>query len=510
VLNRTKLIIVAAGVVASGCQWPGRSQTPENSVRMDPIAVQQVRAYPETVTGLFVSLVDFEEVAGGPRGFEQVKGFAIRPAGAGAEFKFVVNITRTGAGAMAVTLPKGSELVFNIPGFGDFSGYTLLSVAVYSERLRDDLVVSLSTDAASWRSHRKLIKPGWNTVLIDIQQLESRSDFDIAGVQAIALAFTDAAGPVRFNLDDIMLINNARELGPTPRGLTVRKSGLGYAVSLPGREDPLRLTQQTDGLWRFDACQPTVQILGPDDTPPPGGELLERMGARRVGHVEVLEVNGIRVRLANTWYFPARAGEWVSMGVRRIRWEYTFYGDGRWVTHVELNNSGGQEIAAVRIRLGERAAWSDGSLADELVVRPFAGPVGRWSYLLAPNGLRQQALQKNHLETATVTANVAAGDVFAAGDFDRDRFDESQGCYFLASSKGHCRFTIDPPPDGLLDAAFRIAGKWPGRVSVNCNGLAIRKVVRLADGSALFVVPGWVRQATAVEVAGRISPVQDR
>jgi len=477
---------------------------------MDSIVVQQARAYPETVTGLFVSLVDFEDVRGGPRGFEQVEHFTIRPSAAGAELRFVVNITRTGAGAMAVTLPKGSELVFNIPGFGDFSGYKLLSMAIYSERLRDDLVVSLSTEASSWRSHRRLIKPGWNTVLIDIQHLESRRDFDIAGVQAIGLSFTDAAGPVRFNLDDIMLVDNARELGPTPAGLTVRKSGLTYTLTLPGRDSPLRLAQQTDGLWRLDACQPTVRIIGPDNPPPGAGELLERMGPRRVGRVELLEVNGIRVRLVNTWYFPARAGEWVSMGVRRIRWEYTFYGDGRWVTHVELNNSGGKEIASVRLRLGEQAAWSHGVLTRELVVRPFEGPVGRWSYLLAPRGLQQKALQRSYLETAAVKVNIAAADVFADGDLDRDRFDESQGCYFLASSKGHCRFTIKPPAAGLLNPVFRIAGKWQGPLSVNCNGLAIRKVVRLSDGSAIFIIPGWVRRPTAVEVAGNIPPALDR
>jgi len=67
--------------------------------------VQQARAYPETATGVFVSLADFEDVPGGEKGHTQVRHFAVRPGGTSGGRKFVVNVTRTGVGALEVALP---------------------------------------------------------------------------------------------------------------------------------------------------------------------------------------------------------------------------------------------------------------------------------------------------------------------------------------------------------------------------------------------------------------------
>lgn len=473
---------------------------------MQPLALQQVRVYPETVTGRFVSLVDFEDAESGLRGFEQVGLFSIHPRRTEGACRFVVNITRTGAGAMEAHLPKGSRLVFPIPGYRDFTGYSLVSFALYSETLRDDLRMTLTTDSASWTSHRTLVRPGWNTVMIDIRRLQLVPGFDITSVSRIALGFVDAAGPVRFNLDDIMLLDNARKLEPAPKGITLYKSGLDYRITLPHRPRPIVLAQCGDGLWRVGTVQPIVQIAPPDQSPPPPGEHLELMGPRRVGQVKVLETNRIRMRLGNTWYFPTRPGEWISLGIRRIQWEYTFYGDGRWVTHVEVNNSGGREIGTVRIWVGEEVAWSGRGVSCDLLVRRFPGPVGRWSFLAAPNNLQKQTLRKNYLAGGTVETMIAARGVFAPGDFDRDGFDESQGCYFLKSVKGHCRFRIVPPFDGLLNPVFRLAGRWSNRVSVSAHGLMVRNIVHLPDKSILFTLPGWIRRTTAIEVTDEATP----
>lgn len=452
---------------------------------------------------MFVSLVDFEDVADSSRGFDQVDLFTIQPFSEGAAKRFVVNTTRTGAGAMAVTLPKGSALVYTIPGFKDFSDYSLLSLAVHSSALRDDLQVRLTTDQASWTSPRTLIQPGWNTVLIDIRRLESVRRFNIGGVETIELLLADAAGPVSFGLDDIMLVDNVRQIWPTPSGVTLYKRGLDYEIHLPNRPEAIRLAQGDDGLWRLSDLRPTVQLAGPDQPLPAGGERLELMGPRKVGRVEVIEHNAVRLRIANTWYFPTRRGEWVSMAVRQIRWEYTIYPDGRWITHMELNNAGGQKIAAVRLWLSEQVAWSDGAVSRDLVLRGFKGPVGRLSYLLPPKGLRGKTLMRNHMDPGSMAATIAGPASPAAGDVDGDGFDQSQGCYFLRSANGHCRFTITPPPGGLLDPAFRIAGPWKGPVSVNVQGLAVRSVLSTADGSAIFIVPGWIRRPVSVEVVGR-------
>jgi len=154
--------------------------------------------------------------------------------------------------------------------------------------------------------------------------------------------------------------------------------------------------------------------------------------------------------------------------------------------------------------LDRLAAWSPGVVSGDWVVRDFSGPVGQWSYLLAPKSLREKSLLNSYSRCGTLTATMAAEGIFAEGDRDRDGFDESQGCYFLQARTGHCRFRILPPKTGLLDAIFRIGGPWESPVSVNSQGMAIRNVVHLADGSVLFVIPGWIRHAVDVEVTGRI------
>lgn len=482
---------------------------------MEPLPLQQSRVYSETVTGRFVSLCDFEDSPALP-GHRQVDWFTISakggpdaaPAGKG---KFVVNVTRTGAGAMEVSLPPQGRLVFSPQEVHDFSGYTLLSMALYSEALRDDLRVTLRTDKTAWTSPHTIVQIGWNTVLIDIQRLSRAAGFDTKAVRAIEIAFVDAAGHVMFNLDDIMLIDNRRAIEPTPPGIKLLKSGLDYTLELPGR-GPMRLSQSPDGLWRLGEDQPVVSIAAAGQ-PAAGWEDLEPMGPRRVGAVELLEHNASRIRIANTWYFPTQAGEWVSLAVRQIRWDYTFYADGRTVTGIEVNNAGGRAISSLRIRLLAPAAWSLGRRGSELLAAEFPGPVARWSYLQSAPGPRQQALLESFMVPGRVQTTMGQVE-HAAGDIRRDGFDESQGCYCLkADAAGHCRFTISPPPApasqpasaatrpaGVAAPVFLVAGDWKGAVRAQAMGRPIEPVTRVDEGHVLFVLPETVRYPVAIEV----------
>jgi hypothetical protein len=339
-------------------------------------------------------------------------------------------------------------------------------------------------------------------VLVDIQRLKYVRGFDLAGVRTLRMEFPDAGGAVRFNVDDVLLVNNRRMLTGAPDGIEIYKSGLDYTIRLRGRKTPASLSQSPDGLWRGMSLQPSVRIAGPVGE----GESLELMGARRVGAVEVLELNAIRVRIANVWYFPTRAGEWASLdGVRRIRWEYTFYGDGRWVAHVELNNAGGREISSVRIGWAKGARWSGAAAGGRVLNKKFSGIMERWSCLLPPPGEAGRVLGENYVRPGRLLPTIAAAGAHAPGDADKDGFDESQGCYFLKARKGHCRFSIIPPPEGLQGPVVRVAGRWSAPVHVNTEGLAIREVVRLADGSVLFRIPGRLTRPTKVEVRGPVS-----
>ena len=274
-MRRSALAILTIAVLLPGCEWvrswwpwaekpqaPQKPQKPHPAAKplVEPLVIQQAKAYPETATNDFVSLVHFEDEQDGRRGHDQIAHFMIVPRKRSAERKFVVNITRTGVGAMRVVLPPKCELVFTIPDMHDFSSYTLVSMALYSEAFRDDLRVALTTDGGPWTSHRTLLRRGWNTVLIDIKRLARHRGFDITGVRTIRLSFADAAGPVAFNLDDVMLVNNARVIQPVPTGVMCRKVGLDHFMSLPGWRGVLAISQSDDGLWRLGTHQTIVQL----------------------------------------------------------------------------------------------------------------------------------------------------------------------------------------------------------------------------------------------------------
>jgi len=481
---------------------------PASDSPLPPLPVQQQRAYGEAVTGRFVSLVDFEDsgLTGVP-GHQQVQQFRIVPAGAG-ELKYVVNITRTGVGAMEVTLPAGASLLWRLRELHDFSPYTLLMVAIYSRQIRDDLKVLLMTDKAGWESLPVLLKPGWNEVLIDLQRLKRMADFDARGVRWVRFSFAASAGAgeaVRFNIDDIMLIDNRREIRPVPAGMRLLKAGLDYELHLPHRPAPIRVCQGDDGLWRLGPDQPVLELRAVGAPRPSGTKVAEDLsafGGRRVGEVAVLESNAVRLRLASTWYFPTSAGQWASLAVRQVRWEYTFYADGRMVTDLVVNNAGGRDISALRIRAPSPAAWSDGHKGGVREVRPFDGPVGRWSFLLASPSPKREIYEANYVKPARLVVRMGMQEA-SDGDVEADGFDESQGCYHLRAKEGHCRFLLQPGVAGLADPVIRVAGSWNPPVVASVEGLAVRQVVFTPAGEALFVLPGVLRRPSWVEVMAR-------
>ncbi len=493
-----KSLLYFVCVLAAGCDVE-RGELPE--IDIEPLAIQQKKVYPETITGNFVCLADFEDLSDSSTAHSQVENFRTDPAGGLNSCRFVVNITRTGAGAMEVTLQPDAKLVFQVPYFKDFSGYTLISMALYSGEYRDDLLVTLNGSAASWTSPRQLIKPGWNEILVDIKRLEESPDFDITAVNSLEIEFADSVESVTFNLDDVMLIDNARAITPVPPTMKLFKRGMDYELTRQGLSAPVDIKQREDGLWGFGAFQGDFQVSPDRFSLPTARRQLELLGFNRIGVVELVENNTIRIRIKNTWYFPARPGEWVSMAVRRIAWEHTFYYDGRWVTNVEFNNSGGAQVGSVRIALPRQVAWADGGISGDMIDSDFEGPVGRWSYLLAMMGKDKLNFEENYQNPAKI--EMLIGD-FAPGGFREDGFDVSQGCFFLRAKGGNCRFQLKPAKKSLISPVFCIEGEWQGPVSVNCEGLAIRNVVSTSNKRVLFTLPGRITRPMTVEISGRV------
>jgi hypothetical protein len=495
---------------ASGCERflgspapPAQTaQAASASPRAVPLPLQQVRAYPELASGAFLTLADFEDAPGLQTGRSQVDGFRLLPVDDPNGRRYVVHVTRTGVGAMEVLLPPQSALVFADLPIRDFSPYTLLSMAVHSQTVRDDLQVVLGSQKGSRVWPCMLLKPGWNTVLVDIQHLAEDAGFDAAAVKTIGLALADASGPERLYLDDILLVENSRLIQPSPEGLRLSRVGTDYRLELRGRRQAIVLSQSAEGLWRLGADQPLIRLAAPGKEADGNVEDLSLMGERRRGEVELLEHNEVRVRLASTWYFPARGGEWASLGIRRIRWEYTFYGDGRWVVYVEVNNASGEAIGAGRLLLPGDAAWPGQERPSRDKLLKDLGTAGRWCCMVAPEGEDRQAARAAYSSPPALQVTLAGAGPPAEGDADHDGFDESQGCYHLRAKAGLCRFTVPARTPPLAGAVFRVRGPWKGPVHVSSDGAAIRNVVILEDSSAVFQLPGRVERPTAVEVVG--------
>ena len=241
-----------------------------------------------------------------------------------------------------------------------------------------------------------------------------------------------------------------------------------------------------------------MQVTPPGDEPKTATEALGLLGDRRVGEVRILENNPVRIRLASTWYFPAIKGERISPGVRQLGWEYTIYGDGRMVTHVELNNSGGPQIG-LKILQPEVCAWAGGKMGREMFIKAMEGPLGRWSCMSCPQGLLCKQTLDNYVAPPMIEHVWTDRTQFAPGDLDKDDFDESQGCFFLQAKNKRCRFIINPPPDGAVNPVFRIQGLGGGKVSASAQGLAIRDIAVLEDGSVLFMLKGVITRPTTIE-----------
>lgn len=518
----TLAVLVAAAMAAflSGCQAQ-QPPPPKDEFFLQPLPVQQLQAYPETVTGRFVSLADFEDSPLlNQLAQQQVEAFSIEPAGGDGQVAYTLRTSRTGVGAMAVVLPPGASLVYRPGALRDFSDYRLLQVALHSQEIRDDLAVELVSEKGRWRSGPVLLRPGWNNVQVDLQRLGELAGFDPKTVGQVRLSFVSSDQPVSLVLDDLMLIDNQRKIAPTPPGIEITKSGLDYEIRYAAQDQgspaaPIRLTQGPDGLWRLGDQQPVLALAGtqaagglvaesPASAPAASAEDISLMGSRRLGEVTVLEANALRVRLANCWYFPDSAGAWASLAVRQVRWEYTFYGDGRWVSDLVLNNAGGKSISTVLLAPPGRAVWSDGR-SGPAGPEEFRGSVGHWSFTRTVRDDLRTIVEANYVKPPMLTLKMGRGDP-AGGDSDGDGFDESQGCYSVRAMAGHCRFTLACPV-GPTDVYVRITGQWIGPVSASCQGLALRDTVRLNDKCLLVRVPAVDSRPVTVEVTGPVSPL---
>jgi hypothetical protein len=196
------------------------------------------------------------------------------------------------------------------------------------------------------------------------------------------------------------------------------------------------------------------------------------------------------------------------MAIPQIRWQHTFYADGRHVTHVEINNAGGEGLRGAELSSDEPVAWFGHGLSAILAAETPGETVLRFDYLRAPSGPEAALLEQNYLAPAYVVA-VLADRWPDDGQPRTNHFNPATGCYELASRTGQCRLQLIPPPEGLLRPTFRISGPWEGPVCANCSGIPVQNVVSLSDGSVLFTLDRRITTPAVVEVSG-VAPSADR
>ncbi len=464
---------------------------------MRPVPVLQKQAYEEAATGKFISLADFE----GPPGPLDPQGPISIIGSPGGKLAITVTQTRTGSGALAVELPPGARLVFKTSSQRNFSLYTLLSAAVYVSAPRDDMVVTLVGAKGRWQWHDTLLRAGWNTVMVDLAHLQATGGLDPSDIREISFSFSEQHRPVSFNLDDLLLIDNTRVIPNTPAGTTLRRVGLDYELTCANQLRPIRLAQGKDGLWRLGDSPAILQLGTPSDSLDGQKENIGILGDRHAGDAQLLEANPVRIRLASTWYFPPELGLWRHMDVRQLRWEYTFYGDGRCVTCLRLVNAGGVDVYQVRLVEPQMAAWSDGTIGKTLHITNLNGQGGQWCWLTCANGDSAQDILEAYAHPPRATVLSGTTNIVSAGD--ADIFDRSQGCYVAQAVGGHCRLSLAISARPLAHPAFRIIAPWEGSIIGSRAGMPIRPIVA-TDQGALAVLDEVLKNPAVVEFSGKI------
>jgi hypothetical protein len=468
--------------------------------------VLQRRTYEEAVSGRFITLADFEAPPG-PLG--PTEPFSIQ--GAGGRAAISTTRARTGAGALAVELAAGGRLVYRTGTQRDFSLYTLLSAAVYVSQPRDDMTITLVGPNGRWRSCDRLLTAGWNTVMVDVAHLQRTGALDVRDVRQVEISFGPGQ-PASFMLDDLLLIDNTRTISPTPAGMVLRRIGLDYELTLTGQGRTIRLAQGSDGLWRCAGGGTIIQLGTPAARLEGQAESIELMGQRRAGAMQLLEANPVRVRLASTWYFPPEMGLWRQLEVRQLRWEYTFYGDGRCVTSLRLSNPGGPDVSQVRLIAPFPAAWSDGTLGAELHAMGLNGQMDTWSWLTCPAASDTADLLADYAHPPA--ARIVLGrtvdrpsDTDAGSPVGADGFDAAQGCYVARAIGGHCRIELAVGSHSLHRPVFRIEGPWTGPVIASHAGMPIRPIIQTGR-QAVAVLEEVLTEPALVEFSGPVERLE--
>jgi hypothetical protein len=362
------LLLSAVAILAAECpQGPGRLSRNNLAPTMDRL----VAAYEDLASKRFQVIADFEDPA-------QATLFRLEPAGAPGDVGVTTDNAqlRTGVGSLKVRLGRaGQRLVcashaesqWGLPR--DWSKYNLLLISVYSPRQLGGFVVEAHSGtslAMSYQSPPLLLRSGWNLLRLDLGDM---ADYiDLSDVRSLEFRCDPLDSPVDIHLDDLIVVDNTRELFATPEkqpgDLYVRSVGRRLSV---GAQDRFELTFSHGRIrqW-FDLGTDKTRIhnlvgpgaLGPLFSPAseegrPAAEVeaaAEWLGAGTLlqTYQSLIGANPLRVVIRGEWRFTP-PNQVPSEADPYHRWWYSIYRDGR--VYVECSGTALGRSAAGRIAI---------------------------------------------------------------------------------------------------------------------------------------------------------------
>lgn len=407
--------------VSGGCKF--FNATSSGSARSGPATDRLVAAYDDLALKKFQVVADFESAAQGTL-------FRAEPAGSTASAEISTKLSRreTGAGSLRMLLADSSQQVVAIDRpegewalVRDWTPYHLLIFSVNSPRPLSGFVFSVrsGTDLPLTFTHPRIaLEKGWNLIRVDLGDLGDR--VNLADVRELRFWCDPLESPVELYLDDVILVNNSRQLFgpelPAPGDLYVRTQGQRLVVGSAERfelvisdglirqwydlsSDPARSRSLAGGLplGAMAVTQPKSAdpALWVDDV------LSQATPGPHVQVVQTLqETSGLRVMIQAEW--RAELGEDTSAEPAVLRQcVYSIFRDGR--VYVEATGKLPEPAlacccdgdAGFKLTLMERPAEAaPGGAHDPYAL--FARPErGRADLLMVPFGLMAgQALQR--------------------------------------------------------------------------------------------------------------------
>ncbi len=372
-LSKPALVcLIAQAAALAGCEDVFRPQAFQA-----PSEERFKAAYSDLSSGRYTIIADFEQA-------DRPEFFRTEPSAGRAWCALSSALARkqTGSAALRVHLngPADQLVASNTdqaakPTFPrDWTKYSLLLSNIHSPRLVPVVTFEVrggSDRAGPFRRDEITLRQGWNLLRLDLGEVGDQ--VDLRNVRQLRWRCPQLAQPVDLYFDDLILVDNRRDLLASPKGppgsLYAQSVGRRLRVGAAGRFELVFARGQiikwfglqADPHKLFDLVGP--EMLGPFPVvlPNVAGESItlhwtqwSPLGRHVTMRQAVKEANPLRVIVVGEWKFADAAAAGVRESARRddaltggppvptVRWAYTVYADGRVFVRLDCPTQHGQ------------------------------------------------------------------------------------------------------------------------------------------------------------------------